>query len=227
MPDALGDSPAKQKSGKMQHHTFLLTISTKDDVSEETTKLLLKYLSKNFDHVYGVAEHGNTGKRHLHFCMCSMRARQSSSLHDDIWKRHVRPYHKDSIGHKAVLVTVMYNHEWYNEYLKKESDVEVLLDSYDPDVVTQYFPTQEEQEKLIQTKGKRIADSYVHGLSVQYKDECPDCSPGSALDYLRTRMFVQKDMAVILDERRLRQLALALYRYRSCDITLDARRTQM
>lgn len=202
----------------MNHHTFLLTISTKDDVSAPTEGKLIKYLTKNFDHAYGVAERDRSGIRHLHFALCSALPRQSSNIHDDVWKRHVRPHHGDSIGRYAVVVTVMYNHDWHTSYLRKEEGCEVLIDRYDPDLVSTFFPTPEQQEKLIQTKGKRIADTYVHSLSAAFQEFTEECSPGSALDYLRTRMFITHDMAVILDERRLRQLALALYRYRSNDI---------
>ena len=48
--------------------------------------------------------------------------------------------------------------------------------------------------------------------------EDSDVSFSSALRYLRVRMFVDRNMLVIVDESQLRQLALALYRYRSGDI---------
>ena len=216
------DSPAKSKPGNtLDGHTFLVTISPKGDVSEPCQKALLKWTEKNSTYEYIVAERGSTGQRHLHLALCFEVARSKQRLQEDIWKRFVKKWHGDSIGKYAVVVTNMYNHDWYDTYLRKEEGVEILRDGYLREAVGRLFPTVEQQELYKALAGKRIADSVIHDHCMSWENTTHSVSVAGAIFYLRERMFVLRDMAVIIDDRRVRQLALALYRYRSQDITLS------
>lgn len=216
------DSPAKSQPGKsLDGHTFLVTISPKGDVSEPCQKAVLKWVGKNSSYAYVVAERGQNGQRHLHLALCFEDARSKQRLQEDIWKRYVKKWHGDSIGKFAVVVTNMYNHDWYDTYLRKEDGVEVLYDGYLREAVGRLFPTLEQQELYKALAGKRVADSVIHDHSMAWESTSHPVSVAGAIFYLRERMFVLRDMAVIVDERRVRQLALALYRYRSQDITLS------
>lgn len=216
------DSPAKKMSGKtLSGQTFLITISPKGDVSEQCQKSILKWVDRNACHAYVVAERGQSGQRHLHLALAFEIPRSKHNLHDDIWKRHVKKWHGDSIGKYAVVVTNMYNHDWYDSYLRKEEGVEVLIDNYDSAAVCDMFPTAEQQELFKALTGKRIADAAIHEHCALWEDTTYSVSVAGALFYLRERMFIHRNMMVISDERRLRQLALALYRYRAQDIRLS------
>jgi hypothetical protein len=72
----------------------------------------------------------------------------------------------------------------------------------------------------LQTQKCEITDMNFHEHEKRWAEMCEDSdvSFSSALRYLRVRMFVDRNMLVIVDESQLRQLALALYRYRSGDI---------
>jgi hypothetical protein len=70
----------------------------------------------------------------------------------------------------------------------------------------------------VHIKERKIADLEFYDHEKKWAAMCEEISFSSALRYLRTRMFVDKDMAVVLDESYLRHFALALYRYRSGDI---------
>jgi hypothetical protein len=70
-------------------------------------------------------------------------------------------------------------------------------------------------------KERKIADLEFYDHEKRWAEMCEEISFSSALRYLRTRMFVDKDMAVDLDESYLRHFALALYRYRSGNIDLS------
>lgn len=72
----------------------------------------------------------------------------------------------------------------------------------------------------LQTQKSEITDMNFHEHEKRWAEMCEDSdvSFSSALRYLRVRMFVDRNMLVIVDESQLRQLALALYRYRSGDI---------
>lgn len=69
-----------------------------------------------------------------------------------------------------------------------------------------------------QNTSRKIADPEFHEHEQRWTEMCEEVTFSSALVYLRTRMFIDKDMKVITDETQLHHLALALYRYRSGDI---------
>lgn len=213
-------SPVKNCSGKpsLLGHTFILTISPKGDVSPDCEAALLKWCKRMSTCAYVVAERGANNKRHLHFALYFEKARCKQNLQEDMWKR-VKKWHGDSISRFAVHVANMYDHRWYDEYLKKEADVEILLDTYDRDVVGKHFPTAEQQLHFIALQGQKIVDSCLHNHLLAWEETTLPVSLRGALDYLRGRMFIKKDMIVIQDERRVRQLALSLYRFRSGDIS--------
>lgn len=216
------DSPAKDLPGKtLAGHTFLVTISPKGDISESSENAVLKWAIKSTQYMYAVAERGKSGQRHLHMSLIFEQPRGKQTLQEDIWKRYVKKWHGDSIGKYAVVVTNMYNHDWYDSYLRKEGGVEVLVDAYDREAITPMFPTQEQQQLYQSLAGKKVADSLLHDHCVAWEDTTHAVSVAGALFYFRERMFVKRDMAVVMDERRLRQMALALYRYRAQDITLS------
>jgi hypothetical protein len=210
------DSPAIKKSGKnFAGHTFLVTLSPKEDISEISIQKFLKWAGKNSQYLYVVLEHGANHKLHLHACLAFETPRSKLSIHDDVWKRIVKPEHQTSIGTFAVLVTNMWNHEWYNTYLKKEEGVRILANRYDVDSVTLMFPTLEQQQQHLKaTAGKRVSDSARFDHEQKYLEMFSEGhSFSTTLLYFRTRMFKTKDMMVIQDERRVHQLAMALYRY--------------
>lgn len=219
MPDPSLDSPAVRQPGKniLDTKTFLITISVKGDVSEIAQKKFLKWVEKVSSYAYVVAERGKSGQRHIHSVLCFDEPRNKQTLQEDVWKRYIKPFHGDSIGKFAVVVTVCYNHDWYDEYLNKEQGVEVLYDQYDRDRVSGLFPPAEVQQLLVESKGKRVSDTYMHEHCLLWSETDLPVSVSGALRYLRERMFKEKNMMVIQDERRVRQLALSLYRYRSSD----------
>ena len=67
-------------------------------------------------------------------------------------------------------------------------------------------------------QNKIIADMDFDEHEQRWIEMSQEVSFSSALRYLRTRMFIDKNMKVIIDESQVHQLALALYRYRSGDI---------
>jgi len=222
LPDVPLDSPVTREPGKislLNQSTFQMTISPKGDVSPECESALIKWIKKTTSYAYVVAERGKNGQRHLHMCLAFEAPRSKQCMQEDTWKFRVKKWHGDSVGKYAVVVTTMYDHRWYDEYLKKESEVEVLYDEYDRDAVSKLFPAPEVQQLLIESKGKKVCDTYMHEHCLLWTETSLPVSVAGALQYLRERMFKEKSMMVIQDERRVRQLALALYRYRSCDVS--------
>lgn len=225
LPDAPLGSPVKNKPGRnpgLNGMTFLVTISPRDDVSEKCENALLKWIDRNTLYAYVVFEHGKSGKKHMHAALCFAEPRSKQRLQEDLWKFKVKKWHGDSIGKYAVVVTNMYNHDWYDEYLKKEEGVIVLRDAYPRSEFESRFPTAEQQQLFRELQGKRIADTVVHDHCLSWEATVHPLSLEGSLRYLRERMFIKRDMMVIQDERRVRQMALALYRYRSGNIEKSA-----
>lgn len=221
LPDAPLDSPVKESSGKnsLDVFTFLMTISPKGSVSEQCEKSILKWVHKNTLYAYVVAELGKSGQRHLHLCLCFEQARSKQRLQEDTWKFRVKKFHGDSIGKYAVLPTVMYDHTWYDTYLRKEDGVEVLYNEYDREAVTKYFPSLAVQQHLIETKGKRVVDTFMHDHCMRWSETSYPVRVSGALAYFRDRMYITKDMIAIHDDRRVKQMALSLFRYRTGNIS--------
>lgn len=197
--------------------TFLLTVSTKDPVSKPCQKAIVNYIRSNCEYGYVVLETGRSGKLHLHAVMVYSNHKDRKKLQENLTMRQVRSNgHPEAKNGLAVKVQVCPGHRWYDEYLRKESDVEVIYNNYDRERVTEYFPTEAVQEFLQTHTTSGVADKYMAEHERQWIEQYPDDSSYEcAIKYLKTRMYVERDMMVIQDKRRLCQLAFALYEYRN------------
>lgn len=195
-----------------------MTVSPKDPVTQECQKAIVKYIQCNCVYGYVVSEHGKSGKLHLHCIMVFDQHKDRAKMQENITVRQLRPNgHPEAKNGRAVLVTVAYKHDWYDTYLKKETDFEVLYNKYDREEVTAFFPPESTQEFLQSTKRSTglPADLFMHNHVQRWVEMHPDASsPIDAVTYLKTRMFKLKDMVVIHDPRRLTQIARSLYSYR-------------
>ena len=199
---------------------FNLTVSVKGDINEPCIKALKKWLTKNTKYVYAVIEN-DTGKAHLHASMFFVDPRDKKKMRENIWDRQVKPFHPTSIGRFAVHIQACPGRKWVDEYLKKDQGVEVLInDMQSLDVLEEYFPSQEIQEKLMDAKEKTVDVFYaVHEVEYKKYLEEKDSPPSTSVlahKYFLNRMCVKKDMRCIADSRRVHQMAVMLHRY-SCD----------
>lgn len=210
-------------SPSLPTRAFLITISTRGDVSGETQDLFVSWVKKQ-DMAYVVAETGDSGKRHLHAVVLLKKDQLSKKLHENIWDRYVKPYHPDSIGRVAVKVQVCPGNDWYNTYLKKETGVEVLHDDYDPEDAIPYFPTEAVQEALMATrKCTGVAAPHLEQDIAAWTGSTFTNTPDGAGCYLKHRMYVAKNMIPIKDKRKLMETALMYWEYRNQIVTLNER----
>lgn len=196
---------------------FNLTVSVKDDISEECIKAIKKWLHKNTKWVHCVVEQ-ETSKRHLHAAMFFEEPRDKKKLRENMWDRQVKPYHPTSIGRIAVHIQSAPGRKWIDEYLKKEDNVEVVL-SHLPEDTTEldgYFPSEETQAILMSAKDKTV-DCFYATHEVVYKEWLHEntwvSSTHTAHEYFKMRMCVRKDMRCIADSRRVHQMACMLHSY--------------
>lgn len=200
---------------------FLLTVSTKGDISEECLTKLVKWMSKSTVHAYAVTENGESGKLHFHAALVFKTPQNKPHLANQLFTRYVKPFHPDSVGKVAIKLVAMPGHKWYDDYLRKESGVQVLYDTYDRDAVDSYLPTQAEQEVLVSRSGKPQLnawwDKHVEGWKAS---EFTDDAPGAI--YYLTDCMHKNIIQVMRDDRVLTDTAYALWKRRHGILTPSA-----
>lgn len=209
---------------------FNLTVSVKDDISDECVKALKKFLTKRTKYVYAVVEQ-ETSKRHLHATMFFDENQDKKKMRENLWARQVKQYHPNSIGKFAVHIQACPGRRWLDEYLQKEDSRELVISDLPEDLsdLDEYFPSQEVQDRLIQAKDK-VLDVFYAQHEVVYKQWLVEMNYVSttkvAHEYFHHRMFVSKDMRVNADSRRVHQMAVALHRYSIDSAELTAQEIQ-
>jgi len=210
---------------------FLLTISTRDDLSIEAQSSVLKWIQKGTEMHHVVIETGSTGKRHLHAVLLYKANRDARKIQENLWARHVHPCHSDSVGRIAVKVQVCPGNDWYTTYLTKERDVEVLSTNYDPEQAEHYFPDAETQKALV---AKRDVPGLPASSSKGWWDkhvlawiESPftDESTG-ALSYLK-QCFLDGSINRIKRQRDAVDMAHSLWQHRHKIVTCTEREVFM
>lgn len=209
----------------MKFATFRVTVSVPGDLDKECESKLVTYFKKKARYAYVVIEHGANVKRHMHAAVCMKEAMEGNNLIGYMWKI-VHEYHPSAIRKVAMNKHVMVDHQWYDDYLKKESGVEVLFNNYDRDAIDDYFPTEEEQEALMAhvTEGTtdKPVDAYYSRMEERWIAKFPDDSSWeSSVRFLKDAMFVSRTERCISDTRRFNQVAWTLFCYRNKRVELD------
>lgn len=199
---------------------FNLTISVREDITDECVRGIKKWITKNVSFYHCVTEQ-ETSKRHLHAMLCFKEPKNKKKIRENLWERYVKQYHPTSKGSVAVHIQACPGRRWVDEYLQKEECVEVVC-SHLPDEsrgdppLHEFFPTEEQQVALMAAKDK-VCDVFYDTHETVYKQYLHDntwvSSTETAHQYFKHRMFVSKDMRVIADSRRVHQMACALHAY--------------
>lgn len=204
---------------KVDTRTFRVTLSPKEDIDPEVVKWFLKTYEKC--NKYVVIEQGQSGKKHLHALLQFDGPKEVKSIKDVVW-RNMRKYHGTSIQKFAVVINVCYNMLWYDEYLRKEEDVEnVDTDDFDAKSFRRALPDEATQTLLQSfTRHKPIGAMWTAHEERWIKFSPDDASFPSAVRYLNTRMFKDRDLEPIADMRKFNQLAHTLTKFRNkfCDV---------
>lgn len=210
----------------MKLSAFRITISTKDDVKDAVVNRVKAWALKKCLYGYIVVEHAPGGRKHLHAAVCLRTPAEGNDVIGYLWTI-VREYHPDAIRRVAMNKHVMYDHGWYDEYLKKDQNVQVIWDNYPKDEVAKFFPTEQEQEQLMSRVVESSTDApkdprYARLCREWTEYEPVDVSYEAAVRFLKYVMFAAKTETVISDHRRMCQTAWALWHYRSGRIEVDS-----
>jgi len=209
------DSGEKGK-GNFRISTFIITLSPKTDVTDETVKQFKQYMKKQL-YAYVVAEVGTNGKKHLHAAFVTRLPADKHNI-QKYWAKKMTVEYPGSQGRYSCVVTTMYNHSWYDDYLKKGG--EVIYDNYDKDAVSTYLPSEDQQSHLILAKTEALENdkkpSFFQKLKRDWITASPiDSSYESAITFLKQEMYIEESISIIADKRRFCQIAFALYEYRN------------
>lgn len=206
----------RKKVPNLPIYTYKLTVSPKGDISQDCIKALCRGIEDTCKYYYVCTEHGKSGQLHLHAALVLERPQPKKHLRNNIAQRAVKPYHNPTtdgtILSVAVNMHVMYDHGWYDEYLRKEEDVEVCLEHYERDEVTKYFPTVEQQQQLQELQDANLTmplvhqfvcdiSRYLHGKSITMRD---------VVEQLRALEYGGR--LVPRDERAFKELCKSIWR---------------
>lgn len=197
--------------------TYKLTISVKGNLEDETFTGVRDYCKK-LRSFFQVEERGQSGgHRHMHCLLLTdpMNKDKKKEFKRQIFNKFVKDKYPGSISRHAVVMNVQYDHNWVDEYLKKEDGYVIHHDNYKRELVEQNFPSVDEQEHLQQDSKARNANSMWLDLCTDWEQhpEFPNDIPG-AMEYFNNRMFVKRDMPVITDDRFRRNKAMSLFMFR-------------
>lgn len=201
-----------------------MTVSTKGDLSVESQEELTKWIRKNTHMHYVVIEHGESGRRHMHALLIFKESRDPRKLKDNVWNRMVKPWHEDSLARVAVKIQVCPGNDWYDQYLKKEKDCELISNTWDRDAAVEFFPTKEVQESLMaKSKLKTQACPWLTEDVEAWSASTFENTPEGANEYLKHRMFVLRNLVPVRDLRKRAETALMYWEYRNGVFSLSER----
>jgi len=206
---------------------YRITISCKEDVTPECQQKFLKWVDRYTTMAYVVSELGAGRRVHLHALVFFEVRRPKCSLHNYLWQKIVKPYHPTSIQKYAILINTATDMGWYTDYLRKEEEVEVLIDKMDMAHASKYLPTLEEQASLAAAhkdvaKGRAFHDhkmwtdmaGHFKAWYIQegYPTPMSTCvAAWHCLAYLNHEMLHGR-MVVMVDPRRRQEKAQWLWR---------------
>lgn len=195
----------------LKTQSFLLTISTKTDISETCVEMIKRHVEGKCDYYHVVLERGSSGKLHLHAILLYPVSKDKKQLRNNFWIRYVKPSHADdgSIGSIAVKMQVAPGDKWYKEYLRKEEDVTVVATRWDDERVKSYFPDRDTQAVLQAAHGKGSRDGWIASHVDDYKSKYDVIDFDTAYEYT-FRWYVEEKRDPC--ERFLRERAHFLYR---------------
>jgi hypothetical protein len=199
--------------------TYRVTISVKGDISDGLVRWVLRTYDK--ENKYVVCERGQNGQRHLHMLIQFEKPKEKRHLRTAMF-RAVKQHHKDSNG-KALVINAAYDMKWFDEYLRKEYEVEhVDTDDFDAESFRNALPDKATQTALQAATRCKPIGAYWIDHEKRWIERFPyDTTYESAIRYFKERMFVLRDMEPISDPVKLRKNAYTLYAYRNKSIEPD------
>lgn len=188
---------------------FKITLSFKTDVTKEMQKWIVGYLQRSTEYRYIVTELDKSGKVHLHACCIWNKETRGDNIKETIWKHGYMKYQKDQSNKKfCIMINVMYDDKWYQEYLSKDANRVVLENVWEqPEVIGKYYPTKEIQEAcqaIGEANKSRNANRDMCQAFQEWVDE-RGIVPGDAIAAAEWLNRYHMDRYLLIDKRIFKQ----------------------
>ena len=165
---------------------WCITISPKEDISDERVELFVKWTNKHGRYFRVITEKTEQVKRHLHSIIVFKAPKRKdwikvslkALLNMTTEEYNAFKSFRFSRGAKVEAIHTAYDDKYYSEYLNKDDLEEVILDNWDPDAVHEYYVPKAEMAgaeapdhkfRVIYThyNGEKALGPWYRGLIVQ------------------------------------------------------------
>lgn len=199
------------------YNSFAVTISLDVDFCGPIEEWFTSWLKKQ-DYAFGVIERRpGSGILHAHAQVWNESPSRKGDLFGTAFKQKILKYAPTAqvIGNRGALNSEIAYNDVFVEYMEK--DIVKELYSKLPQLTDKYYPSKEEQEKVM-AKANAVDQKY-HNLLVEFKESeywvnehwtptLHDCGI-----FLSDMMFNKKKIRVVEDPKRKRELCKGLYHY--------------
>ena len=200
--------------------SFAFTVRPIQGVPEDSE--LEKSFRKLFDKYQGFLVAEKTGiERHLHGQLFFKSPRTKSDFNRDFPVKLCKKYVVDWTPQQERVLKmgtrIAYSDDFYTEYTNK-GDSE-LLEDYFPNNSIEFYPSQDEQDKVKERANAKDAKFYA--LAEMYNNGENVCVPTyeNVAKWLYSAMFVEKTIKCIEDKRKINQTVNTLTEYLNADIS--------
>lgn len=215
------------------YRSFAITVRPRDGVSDNTISALLKWFQK-LDYAFVCLEKEGH-ERHLHAQIWSDTPKARGDIVKQVericertiddWDQAQKRVLRGNAGEKKGGIKISYS-DWYLDYLKDNELKEMVCNTiYEKLPVNTYpfYPTEEEQEKVMTTA--RAVDQRFTDLEFKCQDflkihDKPLTQKSIAL-FLCDAMFSSRTIKVMMHQRDRTALASALFAFMSKSSNVD------
>jgi len=205
----------------MAYRTYAITFRPTDGITDEQIDALDRWMQKTCDYYTAITE--KTGReRHLHAALFLNKATTRSNLHNRIFAIKGIDGTLTSVE-KSVFrrgTKIMYNCDFMEGYMAKGDDTVVIaaqLPEDDPSVVDAYFPEKDDDRMKRKFEGSVW---FVNMEKAYYADEGKHWftrksrfGEKAIAAFIHHRMYVSREIEVIVDSRRLAQYTKSLVQF--------------
>ena len=213
------------------YRSFAVTVRPRDGISDTTISAYLKWFEK-LDYAFVCTEKEGV-ERHLHAQIWTDTPKAKGDIVKQVERICERTINDWDQAQKKVLrghgnksgIKIAYS-DWYLDYLAENQLKEILCDIlYDkpPENTYPYYPTEEEQEKVMTTANAvdpRFTDLEYKCNDYLTKKDLTLTHKSVAL-FLCDAMFNSRSIKVLMHQRDRTALATALYAFMSKSTNVD------
>lgn len=201
-------------TGPKKYRSFGFTVSTKEQITKDTaTHAYIEEWVKNHEFGMAIIEKSKGGSLHAHGQVFLKTATTKDSIRKHFRKNILR---LNPLSNKfAVDFSLAYNDDFINNYLNKD-DFQWEICKYLPEESRPYYPTEEEQAKVMAKHNAK--DAYYHMLKELWGDK--ELLASTHIErhteiafWLYDQMFVERTIPTIADDRKRKQTVKTLIHY--------------